>query len=122
MRKLAFAAALLSASALSQAEHKDIIAFTMTGECTLSEYMEVVNDFNGWANKRGYSAQVFMPHDDNDLATYYWVGTSADFETFGKAYDEWMEGVMSGNSEPQKLNDRFAECVVNQSRSSYIAF
>ncbi|MEQ8263380.1 hypothetical protein [Pseudohaliea sp.] len=122
MKKMAIAAALLSASALSQAEHKDIIAFKMTGECSWGEYMKVVEDFNGWANPRGYNAQIFMPHDDSDLETYYWVGTSADFAAFGTAYDEWMAGLMAGDSEPQKLNDRFAKCVVNHSRSSYVAF
>lgn len=122
MRNLAIAAALLSASTLSQAAHKDVIAFKMTGDCNWSEYMEVVGDFNDWATPLGYNAEIFMPHDADDLETYYWVGTSADFTAFGAAYEKWMAGVMAGDSDPARLNDRLAECMQNESRSSYIAF
>ena len=63
-----------------------------------------------------------MPHDADDLETYYWVGTSPDTATFGAAHDEWLAGVMGGDSEPAALNSRFNECSVNHSRQSFYAF
>ena len=122
MRNLIIGAALLAAAGSAHAEYKDVIAFQMTGECSVAKYMEIVADFNEWAAPRGYQAQVFMPLDSDDLQTYYWVGTSADTETFGKAHDAWLAGVMSGDSGPAELNERFTECSTNLNRQSFYAF
>lgn len=122
MKKLLLASALLAASGLAQAEYKDVIGFTMSGECTFKEYMEIVGEFNKWAKPRGYSAQVFMPNASNDLDTFYWVGTSPDTATFGKAHDEWVAGVMAGDTAPADLQGRFDECQTQTSRQSFLAF
>jgi hypothetical protein len=122
MKKLLTGAALFAAATAAHAEYLDVIAFQMTGECTFAEYMETVNEFNEWAEPRGYTAQVLMPLSSDNLQTYYWVGTSADAAVFGKAYEEWLDGMGDSKSAPSRLNARFGECVNNMSRSSYHAY
>ncbi len=122
MKKTIFAATLLVLSVSARAEYKDVIGFTMTGDCNFAEYMKVVADFNKWAKPRGYQAQIFVPHDSDNLETYYWVGTSADAATFGAAHDEWLKGIMEGDSEPAALAKRFGKCAENDSRQSFYAF
>jgi len=122
MKKLLTAVALLAASTLAQAEYKDVIAFQMTGECSFSEYMEAVGEFNKWAAPHGYNTQIFMPMSSDDLETYFWVGTSADAGSFGTAYEAWLSELGDSESLPSELNARFAECGTNASRSSYHAY
>ena len=45
MKRLMFLILLLSPT-LASAEYMDVIRFKLTGECTFSEYMVIVNDFN----------------------------------------------------------------------------
>ncbi len=47
MKKI-FVAAFFLLPLNAVAEHMDVIEFKMTGECSFSEYMEIVVDFNEW--------------------------------------------------------------------------
>jgi hypothetical protein len=122
MKKLLIGAAVAAASTFAQAAHMDVIAFQMTGECSFGEYMEVVGDFNEWAEPHGYSTQILMPLASDDLQTHFWVGTSADSATFGAAYDMWMQGLADDDSTPADLNERLAECSTLTARSSYLSY
>ena len=122
MKRTMFAVTLLLLAVSARAEYKDVIGFTITNDCSFAEYMKVVADFNKWAKPRGYQAQVFVPHNSDDLQTHYWVGTSADAASFGAAHDEWLKGVMEGDSEPAALAKRFGKCAKNESRQGFYAF
>ncbi len=122
MKRTVFAVTLLVLAASARAEYKDVIGFTMTDDCSFAEYMKVVADFNKWAKPKGYQAQIFVPHDSDDLETYYWVGTSADAATFGAAHDDWLNGILEGGTEPAALAKRFGKCAENESRQSFYAF
>lgn len=115
----ALAAAPFAMSAQASAEHWDVIAFEMTGECTVSEYMDIVRDFNAWGEDFGYSAKIAQPLQSENLSTWFWVGSSADASTFGKAWDAWRDGQANANSGPAKLQARFTKCSTNLRRDSY---
>ncbi len=107
----------------SQAGHLDVIGFTLNEDCTLGQHLEIVDDFNEWGKAFGYRAEVAAPLFNNDMATHYWLGRSADNETFGKAYDAWEAGQADADSVPAKINARFEECgEENTSRNAYMTF
>ena len=60
MKKILGAILILSASA-SHAGHLDVIAFTMNEDCSLGQYLEIVDDFNEWGEAYGYQAEVAAP-------------------------------------------------------------
>lgn len=64
-----------------------------------------------------------MPLFNNDISTHYWLGRSADHETFGKAYDTWQSTQADADSVSAKLNASFGECgQENTSRNAYMTF
>ncbi|MEO1251468.1 MAG: hypothetical protein AAFW81_03875 [Pseudomonadota bacterium] len=115
----ALAAAPLAFATGASAEHWDVIAFEMTGACTLGEYMEIVADTNEWAAQYGYQAKVAQPLQSDDLETWFWIGISADAAAFGAAYNAWRDGLADPRSTPAKLWDRFQKCSTNLSRDGY---
>lgn len=125
MKKLliaAFAAAPFAMAAPAGAEHWDVIAFEMTGECSFEKYLGIVKDFNVWSEEYGYNAKVAVPLQNEDLTTYYWVGSSANAAAFGGAWDAWRDDLADPKSTPSKLQARFAECSSNQRRVGYDVF
>lgn len=115
----ALAAAPFAMAAPASAEHWDVIAFEMTGECTFAKYLEIVEDFNAWGADYGYSAKVAAPLQHEDLTTYYWVGSSANATAFGAAWDAWRDAQGDPKSTPAKLQARFTECSTNNRRVGY---
>lgn len=109
MKKTLAALLILSASA-AQAGHLDVISFTLNDECTLGQYLEVVEDFNEWGRAYGYQTEIAAPTFGDDLETHYWLGRSANNEAFGKAYDAWVAAQADATSVPARLNARFGEC------------
>lgn len=118
MKKLLVAAALLLPLP-ALAEHMDVIEFKLLEGCSFSKYMEIVADFNAWGETVGYQAQVAVPLQSNNLVSMYWLGTSADAATFGKAWDTWRDAQSNPDSAPAKLQARFAECTDNLGRRGY---
>jgi hypothetical protein len=122
MKKLIGTMLLLMASA-SHAGHLDVISFTLDGDCSLGQYLEIVDDFNEWGEAYGYQTEIAAPLFNDDMATHYWLGRSADNETFGKAYDAWEAAQADAESVPAKLNARFGECgEENTARNAYRTF
>lgn len=122
MKKILGAILVLSAS-VSQADHLDVIAFTLNEGCSLPKYLEIVDDFNQWGEAYGYQAEIAAPLFNENLDTHYWLGRSADNETFGKAYDAWEAAQSDAASVPAKLNARFDECgEEDQARRAYQTF
>ena len=101
MKKILGAILILSASA-SQAGHLDVISFTLDESCSFGTYLEIVDDFNEWGEAYGYQAEIAAPLFTDDMAAHYWLGRSADNETFGKAYDAWEAGQADAESVPGK--------------------
>jgi len=121
MKKIIAAALLIGATA-AHAGHLDVIAFTMKEDCSLSTYLAIVDDFNEWGEDYGYQTEIAVPTFQADLDTHYWLGRSADGETFGKAYDAWVAGLGDADSIPAGLNERFGECTDNSTRNAYLTF
>lgn len=118
MRKILLAAALLLPLP-TLADHMDVIEFKLMDGCSVSQFMELVADFNEWGNTVGYNAKIAVPLQSNNLVSWYWLGTSADAATFGKAWDTWRDAQADPNSAPAKLQARFSKCSENIGRRGY---
>jgi hypothetical protein len=119
MKKLIALLALAFPLAAS-ADYVDVIASKLNPGCSMSKYMQIVNDFNEqWAKDRGYKVQILRPLESPDLGTFYWVGRAASAEAFGKGLDAWVGAMADPNSAPAKLMARFNECATGQSRAGY---
>jgi len=122
MKKLMLALALMFPLA-SQADYVDVIAFKMTGACSMAKYLQIVKDFNEqWAATYGYKVQILVPQQSQDVQTLYWVGRIANAEAFGKGLDAWTAAQSDANSLPAKLMARLRECSVNQGRAGYLTY
>lgn len=121
MKRILLAITLLIPFSAS-ADHLDVIQFKMRDGCSFEKYMAIVSDFNDWGKAYGYSAEIAIPLQNDNLVSYYWLGTSKNAAAFGKAWDAWRDGLGDPDSGPAKLNARFAECSENQSRTSYDLF
>ena len=116
------ASTLLLLASVSHADHLDVIGFTLNDNCSFDEYLEIVNDFNEWGDDYGYQAEIAAPMYHDDIDTHYWLGRSADVETFGKAYDAWAAAQSDSGSAPAQLNARFGDCTTNSTRRAYRTF
>lgn len=121
MKKLLIAA-LLAASTPAYAEHMDVIGMEMTGKCTMTEFMQIVSDFNVWGKEYGYNAKIATPLQSNNLTTYYWIGASANAAAFGATWDAWRDAQADAKSTPAKLQARFNKCSIDKERRSYDVF
>jgi len=107
----------------AQADYLDVIAGKMTGACSLEKYLAIVKDFNEqWGKSRGYTVEILLPQQSQDVHTFYWVGRIANAEAFGKGLDAWNAAQSDPNSLPSKLIARFRECTVNQSRAGFMTY
>ncbi|MDH3578340.1 MAG: hypothetical protein OEO71_11070 [Gammaproteobacteria bacterium] len=104
------------------AEHMDVIEFEMLEGCPMDQYMAIVQDFNKWGKEYSYQAKIAFPVQSNNLTSMYWLGTSANAATFGKAWDAWRDGLADPDSVPAKLAARFAVCTKNLGRRGYDVF
>lgn len=101
------------------AEHMDVIQFKLHNDCSFEKYMVIVADFNEWGKAYGYNAKIAYPLQNDDLTHMYWLGSSANAATFGKAWDAWRDAQSDANSVPAKLQARFATCSSNTTRNGY---
>jgi hypothetical protein len=119
MKKLLLTILLLM-PALASAEYLDVIKFKLTENCSFSEYMVIVQDFNTqWGQSNGYNSRVAMPLQNDDLGSMYWMGTTKNAAAFGAAWDTWRDALGDPESVPSKLWERFQVCSVNISRHGY---
>ncbi len=125
MRKsLLFAALLLVPASLlalpAAADHLDVIQVKLREGCSVDQYVAIMKDFNTqWGKKNGYTAEVAVPIQNNDLVHLFWMGRTADTAGFGKAWDVWRTEISDGNSVAGKLNARFTACSENVSRNGW---
>ena len=119
MKSILIAAALLLPTP-ALAESIDVIQVKLKSTCSLPTYLAIVNDFNtGWGKAHGYNTRIAVPLQGGDLTSVTWVGTTANAETFGKAWDAWRDAQRDPASTAAKLQARFNECGENQQRMSY---
>ena len=118
MKKMMLAALLCLPMAAS-ADYMDVIEFKLLEGCSFEQYMEIVNDFNEWGKEYGYSTQIAVPLQNENLESMYWLGTTKDAATFGKAWDTWRDALPDPESTPAKLWARFQACEVNLGRWGY---
>ena len=112
--------AVLLAPICASADSLDVIQFKLKEGCTLETYVAIKNDFNAqWGKSHGYIAEIASPVDSNDLGSLYWVGRTANAETFGKAWDIWRNEVSDPKSVAGRLEERFQKCSTSESRRSY---
>ena len=118
IRLLATAILLLPLPTL--ADHLDVIQLQLKEDCSVTQYVAIMKDFNDdWAKKYGYSAELAVPLQSDDLATVVWVGRSANAGAFGQAWDVWRDALADPESLPSKLQARFDACAVDKARRSY---
>ena len=110
---------LLCVPMIASAEHIDVIKFKLNDGCSFGKYMEIVNDFNEWGESNGYNARIAVPLQNDDLESWYWIGTSANAAAFGKTWDTWRDALGDADSTEAKLWARFQECEVNLERTGY---
>ncbi|MGB5247559.1 MAG: hypothetical protein WBN34_13495 [Woeseia sp.] len=101
------------------AEHMDVIRFQLDEGCTFATFMEITAAFNDWGKAYGYHAKVAMPLQSDDLVSLFWLGTTKDAATYGKAWDAWRDALSDANSTPAKLWARFEDCSTNLGRWGY---
>lgn len=119
MKKM-FLALLLFVPMAASAEYMDVIEFKLLEGCSFDKYMEIVNDFNNnWGKANDYTSRVAMPLQNENLVSMYWLGTTKDAATFGKAWDTWRDGLSDPDSTPAKLWERFQACSANLGRWGY---
>lgn len=118
--KAILALVLLGFSMNAFADYIDVIEVKLNEGCTLTEYVKIKDDFNSqWGSKNGYSSEILMPIQSQNLVSFYWVGRTASAAAFGNAWDVWRNGQSDPNSVPAKLSARFAACSTNVSRRGY---
>lgn len=126
MKKLLLAALIatptMALSTGAYAEHMDVIENEFVNDCTLTELMPIVADFNEWGAEYNYNAKILMPLQSSNLGHLFWVGTSPDAASFGAAWDAWRDGQADPKSTPAKLQKRFSACTKNLARRSYDVF
>lgn len=103
----------------ASAEYMDVIEFEMLEGCSFDKYLAIVKDFNEWGDDYGYQAKVAVPLQSENLSSFYWLGTSKDAATFGKAWDAWRDALGDPQSSPARLWARFQECTQNLGRWGY---
>lgn len=119
MKKLILLA-LLALPLSAAAEHLDVIQTELKEGCSLEQYRAIAKDFNDqWGKSHGYSAQIAVPVQSNDLKSVYWLGRSASAESFGKAWDTWRDELSDPKSVAAKLQARFEKCSDDQGRRGY---
>jgi hypothetical protein len=110
---------LVACPLTAAADNLDVFEFKLKDGCNFGTYLTIIKDFNAWAKDYGYRAEVLSPIQRMNLETMYWVGRSADAETFGKAWDNWRDSLADPDSVPSKLAVRFDACVINLNRAGY---
>jgi|SRR5579871_3281149 len=103
----------------ASASYMDVINMQLKPSCSFQKFVGVMNDFNKWGVKYGYTAQLAVPLQNQDLETIYWLGTTKNAATFGAAWDAWRDSLADANSTPAKLQARFTACSTNKVRSGY---
>lgn len=104
----------------ASAEYMDVIEVKLLEGCSFDQYMEIVNDFNDdWGKANEYTSSVAVPLQKENLESMYWLGTTKDAATFGKAWDTWRDALSDPESTPAKLWARFQTCSVNLGRWGY---
>ena len=111
---------LLFTPITASAEYLDVIEFKMVDGCSFDKYLKIVKDFNKeWGMKNGYSAKAAMPLQSNNLESMFWLGTTKDAASFGKAWDAWRDAMSDSDSVAAKLQARFTKCSINVARRGY---
>jgi hypothetical protein len=104
----------------ASAEYMDVIESKMVDGCSSDKYLKIVKDFNKeWGMKNGYSAKVAMPLQSDNLESTFWLGTTKDAASFGKAWDAWRDAMSDSASVASKLQARLTQCSLNVSRRGY---
>ena len=122
MKKLIIFAALILPT-VAHADSLDVISSRLKDGCSVAKYIALSKEFNEtWGKANGYTARIVMPVQSPDSSLIGWVGTTANAQAFGKAWDTWLAALSDSNSVPAKLQARFDACSVQLSRTSYTGF
>ena len=122
MKKFIILAALMLPS-VAYADSLDVISSRLKEGCSAAKYIALAKEFNEtWGKANGYTARVVVPVQSSDTSLIGWVGTTANAQAFGKAWDTWLAALSDPSSVPAKLQARFDACSVQISRTSYTGY
>ena len=120
MKNLLLIVALFALPVSASADYMDAIQVTLNDDCSVQQYVQIKNDFNEqWGKNNGYSAEIAVPIQNDDLVSIFWVGRAASAAAFGAAWDAWRDALTDSESVAAKLWARILKCSVNQSRSGF---
>ena len=118
--KILVISALVLFPLLANADYLDVLQFTLKDGCTVEQYVTIANDFNEqWGKSHGYHSEVAVPVQSDDLVSIFWLGRTANAESFGKAWDTWRNESTDPKSVASKLGALFEECGDSTSRRGF---
>lgn len=103
----------------ASAQYVDVIVSELTDQCTLEQYLPVVEEFRGVMSSQGYgyTVEILQPLTGEDVNVLYWVGRTKDFATFGADYSKWEAALQNAGSPEAAVSEKINKCTRNLSRS-----
>jgi hypothetical protein len=117
IRTALLAIAILAAPLAAQAQYIDAISTKLTAECTLAQYLAVVEEFRGVMTSEGYKYTVEIAQPlSGDLGVLWWVGRTPDLATYGTEYSRWEAAIAQGGTPEAAISEKLNKCSENLTR------
>jgi len=117
IRTALLAIAILAAPLTANAQYIDAISTKLIGECTLDQYLAVVEEFRGVMKSEGYTYTVEIAQPlTGELGILWWVGRTPDLETYGQGYTRWEAALAKPGTPEAKVSAKLGACAENQTR------
>ncbi len=113
------ALALLALPMAASADYLDIWDYKLKDGCELSTHVQIVKDFNQWASKYGYHAEIAFSAFNSDMELLRLLGRSKNATDNAKVWDAWITETADPNSIAGKLSARFDACQIVLSRTAF---
>lgn len=122
IRATMLAIVLLFVPLAASAQYLDVIGNELKEDCSLDEYLKVVEAFRGVMKAEGYSytVEIAQPHSSENLSTIWWIGRTKDLVTYASDYTKWEMALAKPGSRESKVNDKLNDCSKNISRSGML--
>jgi hypothetical protein len=117
IRSALLAIAIVAAPLTASAQYIDAISTKLVGDCTLEQYLAVVEEFRGVMTSEGYKYTVEIAQPlSGELGVLWWVGRTPDLATYGAEYTRWEAAIAKGGTPEAKVSEKLIKCSENQTR------